>query len=51
MFQLLQKDPGSRLGCSESGAKAVKAHPFFKTINFKRLEAGIEDPPFIPDVS
>ncbi|XP_076103818.1 G protein-coupled receptor kinase 5-like isoform X2 [Mytilus galloprovincialis] len=47
--QLLQKDPTGRLGCSESGANAVKAHPFFKTINFKRLEAGIEDPPFVPD--
>jgi hypothetical protein len=41
IFQLLQKDPANRLGCSESGAKSVKAHPFFNSINFKRLEAGI----------
>lgn len=51
IFQLLQKDPANRLGCSESGAKAVKAHPFFNSINFKRLEAGMEEPPFVPDVS
>jgi G protein-coupled receptor kinase len=51
IFQLLQKDPANRLGCSESGAKSVKAHPFFNSINFKRLEAGMEEPPFVPDVS
>ena len=29
----------------------MKAHEFFKTINWKRLEAGILEPPFCPDVS
>ena len=50
-FQLLEKDPKKRLGCSESGAKDVKEHLFFKNINFKRLQAGRCDPPFFPDVS
>lgn len=49
--QLLTKDPKQRLGCSANGAAGVKAHSFFKNINFKRMEAGIVEPPFVPDVS
>ncbi|XP_050533814.1 G protein-coupled receptor kinase 2 isoform X2 [Daktulosphaira vitifoliae] len=49
--QLLKKSPKSRLGChcGRYGAREVKQHEFFKTTNWKRLEAGLEDPPFIPD--
>ncbi|KAK3590168.1 hypothetical protein CHS0354_041222 [Potamilus streckersoni] len=47
--QLLQKDPKNRLGCGLEGTISIKSHPFFKNINFKRLEAGMLDPPFIPD--
>lgn len=50
-FQLLQKSPSNRLGCGTEGGEEVKSHPFFKNINFKRLEAGMVDPPFVPDVS
>lgn len=50
-MQLLTKDPKQRLGCQADGAAGVKAHSFFKNINFKRLEAGIVEPPFVPDVS
>ncbi|NXE76633.1 GRK5 kinase, partial [Cochlearius cochlearius] len=46
---LLAKDPRQRLGCGADGAAEVKRHPFFRTINFKRLEAGIMAPPFVPD--
>ncbi|XP_074708499.1 steroidogenic acute regulatory protein, mitochondrial isoform X8 [Strix uralensis] len=46
---LLAKDPKQRLGCGADGAAAVKCHPFFRTINFKRLEAGIMTPSFVPD--
>ncbi|XP_056384848.1 G protein-coupled receptor kinase 5 isoform X2 [Hyla sarda] len=46
---LLTKDVKQRLGCHEGRSLEVKRHPFFKVINFKRLEAGIMDPPFIPD--
>ncbi|KAF7243224.1 Rhodopsin kinase [Varanus komodoensis] len=28
-----------------------RKHPFFKSINFHRLEAGLIDPPFVPDPS
>lgn len=51
LSQLLTKDANQRLGCQEEGAAEVKRHPFFRNMNFKRLEAGMLDPPFIPDVS
>lgn len=50
-LQLLAKDPEVRLGCQGNGASEVKAHPIFRSINFKRLEAGMLEAPFIPDVS
>lgn len=28
-----------------------RKHPFFKTINFPRLEAGLVEPPYVPDPS
>ncbi|XP_053155649.1 G protein-coupled receptor kinase 6 isoform X2 [Hemicordylus capensis] len=46
---LLCKDPLERLGCRGAGAQEVKEHPLFKHLNFKRLEAGMLDPPFKPD--
>ncbi|XP_050977351.1 G protein-coupled receptor kinase 5 isoform X2 [Labeo rohita] len=47
---LLAKNPGERLGCKfKRGSEAVKAHAFFKDINFTRLEAGMMPPPFVPD--
>lgn len=51
LLQLLAKDPAQRLGCLGGGASEVKAHPLFRSINFKRLEAGMLQAPFIPDVS
>ena len=50
LFQLLHKDPKQRLSCKNSNSKDVKTQPLFKNINWKRLEAGIMDPPFVPDV-
>ncbi|EMP41727.1 G protein-coupled receptor kinase 5 [Chelonia mydas] len=47
---LLTKDPKQRLGCGEDGAAQVTQHPFFRTINFKRLEAGVIKPSFVPDL-
>lgn len=48
--QFLAKDPSQRLGCQGGGASEVKAQPIFRSINFKRLEAGMLQAPFIPDV-
>jgi G protein-coupled receptor kinase len=51
--QLLKKSPKSRLGCKcgRHGAKEIKLHTFFQCLNWKRVEAGMWEPPFIPDVS
>ncbi|XP_048474406.1 G protein-coupled receptor kinase 5-like isoform X1 [Rhincodon typus] len=46
---LLAKDPKRRLGCRAAGANEVKEHPFFRSINFHQLEAGMLVPPFVPD--
>uniref|UniRef100_A0A672I6U7 G protein-coupled receptor kinase n=1 Tax=Salarias fasciatus TaxID=181472 RepID=A0A672I6U7_SALFA len=47
--KLLAKDPSERLGCQGGGASEVKGHPMFSSINFTRLEAGMLQPPFVPD--
>lgn len=51
--QLLAKTVKTRLGCRNGryGAREVKLHQFFNCINWKRLEAGMVEPPFVPDVS
>ncbi|XP_076364561.1 G protein-coupled receptor kinase 2-like isoform X1 [Tachypleus tridentatus] len=48
---LLKKNPKERLGCNSGkyGAQELKEHLFFQCINWKRLEAGMLDPPFVPD--
>ncbi|PVD29871.1 hypothetical protein C0Q70_09128 [Pomacea canaliculata] len=47
---LLEKNPLSRLGCGLEGATDVKSHVFFRIINWKRLEAGMFEVPFVPDM-
>lgn len=51
--QLLLKIPSQRIGgkAGRNGASHLKQHRFFQTINWRRLEAGMVEPPFIPDVS
>jgi len=41
----------SRLGCSSGrhGVREVKIHPWFNSINWRRMEAGRISPPFEPD--
>ncbi|XP_078088413.1 rhodopsin kinase GRK1 [Mustelus asterias] len=46
---LLEKDPEKRLGFKNESCDELKNHPFFKNINWRKLEAGILLPPFIPD--
>lgn len=49
--QLLAKVPVQRLGGknSRNGASLIKQHAFFQLVNWRRLEAGMVDPPFVPD--
>ncbi|MEE6500760.1 hypothetical protein FKM82_003922 [Ascaphus truei] len=46
----LAKKPNERLGSRKSDDDPRK-DPFFKSINFQRLEAGLVQPPFVPDPS
>ncbi|KAM3930467.1 rhodopsin kinase GRK7 [Leptodactylus fuscus] len=47
---MLAKKPEQRLG-SRTNDDDPRKHSFFKSINFQRLEAGMVDPPFVPDPS
>ncbi|GAA6107708.1 G protein-coupled receptor kinase 5 isoform X2 [Tachysurus ichikawai] len=46
---LLAKNPEERLGCGAGGVTDIKNHQFFKEINFRRLEAGMLEPSFVPN--
>ncbi|XP_032102216.1 rhodopsin kinase GRK1 [Sapajus apella] len=46
---LLEKDPEKRLGFQDQTCDRLRAHPLFKDINWRQLEAGMLIPPFIPD--
>ena len=51
LFQLLDKDCVSRLGCGADGFSDVQSHPFFQSINWTHLLVGRVTPPFKPSVS
>ncbi|GCB74740.1 rhodopsin kinase grk7-a-like [Scyliorhinus torazame] len=46
----LAKNAEERLGCRRENDDP-RNHPFFKSINIQRLEAGLIDPSFVPDPS
>ncbi|XP_008331694.1 rhodopsin kinase GRK1b isoform X2 [Cynoglossus semilaevis] len=46
---LLTKEPTKRLGFRNNDCTELKSQPFFKEINWGRLEAGMLPPPFVPD--
>ncbi|EFA81478.1 putative protein serine/threonine kinase [Heterostelium album PN500] len=45
---LLIKDPKKRLGCDGNGTQKIKQHPFFKSIQWRKLEAREIEAPFVP---
>ncbi|KAI4336069.1 hypothetical protein L6164_014644 [Bauhinia variegata] len=48
---LLQKDPAKRLGSGAHGDEQIKRHKWFRSINWKKLEAREVQPKFKPDVN
>lgn len=49
--RLLEKDPHKRLGALANGAADVKAHPWFREVNWHLLETGQLRPPYKPKVA
>jgi len=49
IVQLLNRDPKKRLG-SKDDVGDIKAHPFFKTLNFEKLMKKEIDPPYKPKI-
>lgn len=47
---LLTRDVEKRLGSGPNGGENVKKHPFFKSIDWEKLEQKTLDPPFKPKV-
>ena len=48
--QLLNVDPKKRLGGGKEDASAIKAHPFFKDVEWDKYWNREVDPPFVPDL-
>ncbi|XP_062268984.1 serine/threonine-protein kinase N2 isoform X2 [Platichthys flesus] len=48
LFQLLQKNPGTRLGGGEEDAAEIKRHRFFQGTDWDALLAKKAKPPFLP---
>jgi len=48
--RFLDKDPKTRLGCSKEGFQETKKDPFFKSLDWERLENRQVIPPFKPSI-
>ncbi|KAM9367089.1 rhodopsin kinase GRK1 [Symphorus nematophorus] len=46
---LLVKEVDKRLGFKNGSCDELRVHPFFSEINWRKLNAGILTPPFVPD--
>ncbi|XP_067411437.1 rhodopsin kinase GRK1 [Emydura macquarii macquarii] len=46
---LMAKEPAARLGFKDNQCAQLKGLPLFQQVNWGRLEAGLVEPPFVPD--
>ena len=50
LLQFMTKNCQKRLGCTASGEQSILDHPFFREIDWERLEARQVTPPFKPRI-
>ncbi len=50
LSKLLSKNPAERLGSGDGDARDIKAHAFFKDVNWPKLLSRSIRPPFVPEV-
>lgn len=48
---ILKKNPAERIGCRQQGIEELKAHPFFRAIDWEACYLKEITPPFVPKVS
>ncbi|KDN47332.1 hypothetical protein K437DRAFT_99551 [Tilletiaria anomala UBC 951] len=50
LTQLLQRDPNKRLGSGPNDAEEIKAHPYFRDVNWDDIFHKRNQPPFLPTI-
>ena len=49
-YQLLTRDPNRRLGSGKGDAEEIKAHPFFKDVDWSAVLEKRYPPPYFPTI-